>query len=204
MFRIHRRCQGTESGRSTMPPFFRYLNPPMISEVHKNSMCAYFLHTGCSWKYVMILFASGRTLVIVMCMRYFFLEKARFQVLFHVHFIYLVSKCCSLQGKKQKLLNGTGSRSPSLSCSDTFVDSLKRQLRLVQGWFCDSKRSLLPRVPSKMNTRDRVAERSLNGSVKRSKKSSIWSPECLPSPSGSSRKKSDVALPWSIRYFATT
>ena len=31
---IHRRCQDTESGRSTMPPFFRYLNPPMISEVH--------------------------------------------------------------------------------------------------------------------------------------------------------------------------
>ena len=27
-----------------MPPFFRYLNPPMISEVHKNNMCAYFLH----------------------------------------------------------------------------------------------------------------------------------------------------------------
>ena len=23
---------------------FRYLNPPMISEVHKNNMCAYFLH----------------------------------------------------------------------------------------------------------------------------------------------------------------
>ena len=27
-----------------MPPFFRYLNPPMISEMHKNNMCAYFLH----------------------------------------------------------------------------------------------------------------------------------------------------------------
>ena len=27
-----------------MPPFFRYLNPPMISEVHKNNICAYFLH----------------------------------------------------------------------------------------------------------------------------------------------------------------
>ena len=26
-----------------MPPFFRYLNPPMISEVLKNNMCAYFL-----------------------------------------------------------------------------------------------------------------------------------------------------------------
>ena len=26
-----------------MPPFFRYLNPPMISELHKNNMCAYFL-----------------------------------------------------------------------------------------------------------------------------------------------------------------
>ena len=35
-----RRCQGTEIGRSTMPPFYRYLNPPMISEVHKNNMCA--------------------------------------------------------------------------------------------------------------------------------------------------------------------
>ena len=43
VFRIHRRCQGTESGRSTMPPFFRYLNPPMISEV-KNNIHAYFLH----------------------------------------------------------------------------------------------------------------------------------------------------------------
>ena len=40
VFRIHRRCQGTESGRSTMPPFFRYLNPPMINEVHKNNICA--------------------------------------------------------------------------------------------------------------------------------------------------------------------
>ena len=27
-----------------MPPFFRYLNSPMISEMHKNNMCAYFLH----------------------------------------------------------------------------------------------------------------------------------------------------------------
>ena len=27
-----------------MPPFFGYLNSPMISEVHKNNMCAYFLH----------------------------------------------------------------------------------------------------------------------------------------------------------------
>ena len=27
-----------------MPPFFRYLNPPMISDVHKNNMCAYFIH----------------------------------------------------------------------------------------------------------------------------------------------------------------
>ena len=27
-----------------MAPFFRYLNPPMISEVHKNNMRAYFLH----------------------------------------------------------------------------------------------------------------------------------------------------------------
>ena len=44
VFRIHRRCQGTESGSSTMPPFFRYLNPPMISEVHKNNMCVKFLH----------------------------------------------------------------------------------------------------------------------------------------------------------------
>ena len=25
-----------------MPPFFRYLNPPMISKVHKNNTCAYF------------------------------------------------------------------------------------------------------------------------------------------------------------------
>ena len=44
VFVILRRCQGTESGRSTKPPFFRCLNPPMISEVHKNNMCAYFLH----------------------------------------------------------------------------------------------------------------------------------------------------------------
>ena len=44
VFRIHRRCQGTESGRPTTPPIFRYLNPPMISEVRKNNMCAYFLH----------------------------------------------------------------------------------------------------------------------------------------------------------------
>ena len=40
VFCIHRWCQDTEIGRSTMPPFFRYLNPPMISEVHKNNMCA--------------------------------------------------------------------------------------------------------------------------------------------------------------------
>ena len=47
VFRIHRRCQGTESGRSTMPPFFRYLNLPMISEVHKNNMCALFYIIYC-------------------------------------------------------------------------------------------------------------------------------------------------------------
>ena len=27
-----------------MSPFFWYLNPPMISEVHKNNIWAYFLH----------------------------------------------------------------------------------------------------------------------------------------------------------------
>ena len=61
-FRIHRRCQGTESGRSTMPPFFRYLNPPMISEVHENNMCAYFLHN--------LLLSFARLIQTVMFNRY--------------------------------------------------------------------------------------------------------------------------------------
>ena len=47
VFRIHRRCQGTESGRSTMPPFFRCLNPPTISEVHKTTCVLNFYIIYC-------------------------------------------------------------------------------------------------------------------------------------------------------------
>ena len=46
-----------------MPPFFRYLNPPMISEVHTNNMCAYFLHN-------LLLSSFARLIQTVMFNRY--------------------------------------------------------------------------------------------------------------------------------------
>ena len=46
-----------------MPPFFRYLNPPRISEVHENNMCAYFLHN-------LLLSSFARLIQTVMFNRY--------------------------------------------------------------------------------------------------------------------------------------
>ena len=56
VFRIHRRCQGTESGRSNNASLFRYLNPPMISEVHKKQhVCLFFYIIYCCRRFAKLI-----------------------------------------------------------------------------------------------------------------------------------------------------
>ena len=65
------------------------------------SYCRRLERTGCSWKYVMILFVSRRAIVMAMACNVVYSKLHIFK--FGFTLIYFASKCCSLRKKKHTL-----------------------------------------------------------------------------------------------------